>query len=129
MATSRTLLVSTPRRAPRPSGATVRPVDRDGFPVLTVKEADILEFLYAGGVSLIPVSRDVSDAWRQARALETFGLVVLTPDHKGATDRPSAYKVPQHHAWTLRLSERGERCIAAHIARTLPHAFPRAGRK
>lgn len=128
MATSRTLLVPAPRRAPRPQGSVARPVDVDGFPFLTAKEADILEFLYLDGVSLIPVTRDVSDAWRQARSLEVFGLVAMTPDRAAKSGEYGPYKVPQHHSWTLRLSPRGEQCMAARIARTMPDVFPRVGR-
>lgn len=128
MATSRTLLVSAPRSAPRPQGAVTRPVDIDGFPFLTDKEADILEFLYLDGVSLIPATRDVCDAWRKARSLELFGLVAMSPDRAPKSGEYGPYKVPQHHAWTIRLTARGEECMAARIARTMPHAFPRVGR-
>lgn len=129
MATSRTLLVSAPRRAPRPEGAAPRPLDRDGFPVLTPREIDILEFLYEDGISVIPSTRDVSAAWRHARTLELFGLVEMTPDRAPRSGEYGPYKVPQHHTWTLVLSPRGEQCMAARIARTMPDTFPRNGRK
>lgn len=128
MTTSRTLLVSAPRRTPRPEGAAPRPLDRDGFPVLTPREADILEFLYEDGISVIPSTRDVSASWRHARTLELFGLVDMTPDRAPKSGECGPYKVPQHHTWTLVLSPRGEQCMAARIARTMPDTFPREGR-
>lgn len=129
MATSRTLLVSAPRRTPRPQGAVIRRTDRNGFPVLTVKEADIVEFLYAEGTSVIPSTRDVSDAWRQSRSLELFGLVAMTPSAGAGQGDYGPYKVPQHHVWTVRLTPRGQELVAAYIARTMPNVFPRDGRK
>ena len=71
----------------------------------------------------IPASAAALNMYYIARRMDVLGLLDMeTTTRPNAEDGYNPHHHPTHYAWTLRLTRKGQECVAHHLAQSLPSA-------